>query len=145
MTKNFPLHELTHSITAANMGIKNVPGPGELVKLERLAIYVLQPARDFLGFPIYVSSGYRCLMLNRAIGGARYSQHMLGEAADLKCANNKALFDYILNHLDFDQLIWEFGDDNNPDWVHVSFALGRNRKQVLRAIKKGKKTVYTPF
>ena len=132
MTKNFPLHELTHSITATNMGIKNAPGPGELVKLERLAIYVLQPARDFLGFPVYVSSGYRCLMLNRAIGGARYSQHMLGEAADLKCANNKALFDYIRNHLEFDQLIWEFGTEDNPDWVHISYTTRKpNRKQII--------------
>jgi hypothetical protein len=145
LTENFTLQELTHSITAKNRGIDNTPNAVVIFKMRALAKNVLQPARDFLGAPITVSSGYRSPKLNKAIGGAKYSQHRLGEAADIVCENNKLVFDYIYDNLEFDQLIWEFGDDLQPDWIHVSFTNDGNRGEVLRALKKGRKTVYQLF
>ena len=91
------------------------------------------------GVPIYVSSGYRSPDLNAAIGGAKRSQHMEGRALDLDAdvfdgTTNCDIFHYIKNNLEFDQLVWEFGDEGNPDWVHVSFVYGgANRKRCLRA------------
>ena len=94
--------------------------------LEQIAENVFQPLRDGLGVPIYVSSGYRSPDLNRAIGGSKRSQHMEGRALDLDCGcfrrySNCDIFHYIKNNLEFDQLVWEFGDEDNPDWVHVSY------------------------
>ena len=95
---------------------------------------VLDPARGELGMPITVSSGFRNTIINQLVGGAVNSQHTTGEAADLVCSDNAKLFNYIRNNLIFDQLIWEFGDDIRPTWVHVSYSRqGVNRKEVLRA------------
>ncbi len=98
---------------------------------------------------IYVSSGYRSDALNKAIGGSRKSQHSKGEALDLDndnknvAASNTEIFNYIKDNLDFDQLIWEFGTDENPDWVHVSYlSIDENRKRCLRAYKENGKTKY---
>jgi len=142
LTDNFSLKELTHSITAMNRNIDNTPDAMAIACLRTLAVRVLQPAREYLGEPITVSSGYRSPKLNKAIGGARYSQHRKGEAADIVCGNNKVVFDFILNNLDFDQLIWEFGNDEQPDWIHVSYTRGGNRREVLKALKRRGKTVY---
>lgn len=145
LTDNFTLRELTRSITATNRGIDNTPTAMAIASLRALAVKILQPARNFLGFPITVTSGYRCPKLNKVLGGAKHSQHKYGEAADLDCDDNALLFNYILNNCDFDQLIWEFGNDEQPDWVHVSHALGENRGEVLKAIKRNGKTVYIAF
>jgi zinc D-Ala-D-Ala carboxypeptidase len=145
MTKNFTLEELTHSITAQNRGIDNTPPVMAVASLRALAVSVLQPARDYLKKPITVSSGFRCEKLNKLLGGAKHSQHKNGEAADLVCKNNSALFHYILKNCEFDQLIWEFGNDDQPGWVHVSHTLSANRGEVLKAVKRGKKTVYELF
>jgi NADH dehydrogenase FAD-containing subunit len=88
--------------------------------------------------------------LNKAIGGASSSQHCTGEAIDIDMdgteISNKQVFDFIKEHLEFDQLIWEFGTDANPDWVHVSYeSTGKQRKQVLKAVKQGKTTVYRVY
>jgi zinc D-Ala-D-Ala carboxypeptidase len=138
MTKNFTLKELCVTKT----GIHNEPNAEQKESLRLLAVNILQPARDALG-PIKVTSGFRNAKVNAAIGGSRSSQHMKGEAADLQCDDNAALFKFIKT-LEFDQLIWEFGDKEQPDWVHVSYA-SKNRKEVLKATRKNGVTKYVKF
>ena len=138
LSRNFTLKELCVTKT----GIHNEPNAQQTEALRELVVNVLQPARDALG-PIRVTSGFRNLKVNAAIGGSRTSQHMKGEAADLQCDDNAALFNFIKT-LEFDQLIWEFGDKEQPDWVHVSFA-NNNRKEILKATKKNGVTKYVKF
>jgi uncharacterized protein YcbK (DUF882 family) len=126
LSKNFTLDELLHT----NSHLPNVPTETEIARLTALVINVLQPARELLGKPIRVNSGFRSAAVNKAVGGASTSQHCLGEAADLDCTDNAQLFHLIREHLPFDQLIWEGGNDIQPDWVHVSFKA--NRKEVLK-------------
>lgn len=130
--KYFTINELTKSATAARKGIDNTPDATVKKNLELLVENILDPLREAWDAPIIVSSGYRCPKLNRAVGGAKTSQHMLGQAADIhtvsdKPADNKKLFDLIRSlKLPFDQLINEY----NYNWVHVSFG-PRNRRQIL--------------
>lgn len=138
MTKNFTLKELCVTKT----GIHNEPNAEQKEALSLLAVNILQPARDALG-PIKVTSGFRNSKVNAAVGGSRSSQHTKGEAADLQCKDNAALFQFIKT-LEFDQLIWEFGDKEQPDWVHVSYA-SKNRKEILKATKKNGVTKYVKF
>ena len=135
MTKNFTLKELCVTKT----GIHNEPNAEQKEALRLLAVNILQPARDALG-AITVTSGFRNAKVNAAVGGSRSSQHTKGEAADLQCKDNPALFQFIKT-IDFDQLIWEFGDKEQPDWVHVSYAK-KNRKEILKATKKNGVTKY---
>lgn len=122
-----------------------MPTPEHLDNLKKLAEKIFQPIRDHFGIPTHVSSGYRSKELNAAIGGSATSQHCKGEALDLDMdgtsVTNKQVFEFIKDNLPFDQLIWEFGDNNNPDWVHVSYG-SRNRKEVLRAVKVDGVTKY---
>lgn len=145
LSKDLTLEEVTHSGTAEKHGIKNDNmTAATLENLKALAISVFQPARDKLG-PIRVSSGYRSPELNKVIGGATHSQHSVGEALDLQGIKvpNHEIFDFIRKNLVFDQLIWEFGDHKEPDWVHVSFKrTGTNRKMILKSVKSGGKTLY---
>jgi zinc D-Ala-D-Ala carboxypeptidase len=102
----------------------------------------VQLVRDYYGRMILISSGFRCKKVNKRIKGAKNSQHMFGYAADLngeEDKDNSVLFHTIKDRFDFDQLIWEFGNDEYPDWVHVSYSLGNNRGQVLKAIRKQNK------
>jgi zinc D-Ala-D-Ala carboxypeptidase len=152
LSKYFILAELTPSTTAKRLGIKNDPTPEHLECLKLLATNVLDKVREHFDKPIWVSSGYRSKALNDATpGSSPTSQHCLGEAADLDQdgrgtgVSNKMVFDYIKDHLEFDQLIWEFGTDANPDWVHVSFSTKRKRKQVLKAVRVKGKTQYIPY
>ncbi len=116
--------------------VENKPTEEQTQALWTLVQKVLDVAREKLKMPIIVTSGFRCPTLNRLVGGSPTSQHVLGEAADLVCKDNRLLFE-ILSTMDYDQLIWEYGDDNAPAWVHVSYkANGKNRRQRLR-IKKG--------
>jgi zinc D-Ala-D-Ala carboxypeptidase len=138
MTKNFTLKELCVTKT----GIHNEPNAEQKEALRLLAVNILQPARDALG-AITVTSGFRNAKVNAAVGGSRSSQHTKGEAADLQCDDNAALFKFIKT-LEFDQLIWEFGDKEQPDWVHVSYA-SKNRKEVLKATRKNGVTKYVKF
>ena len=140
-TKNFTLQEMVASQTAANRGIVNIPNKYQIENLQTLCDKVLQPARDFIG-SIFISSGFRCYKLNTAIGGSKSSQHCKGEAADIKCQDNAKLFHHILKNLDFDQLIWEFGDKRQPQWIHVSYKGLKNRRQVLVAYRDNGRTVY---
>jgi hypothetical protein len=112
-----------------------------------LAQMVFEPLRDNFKTPIGISSFFRCALLNDRVGGVRSSQHITGEAMDIDAdiyegVTNKQVFEFIKNNLEYDQLIWEYGDENNPNWIHVSYSRYNNRKQVFRSKKQGKKTVY---
>lgn len=153
LSKYFTLAELTPSSTAKRLGIKNEPTPAHLECLKGLATNVLDKVREHFDKPIWISSGYRCKALNDATpGSSATSQHCSGEAADLDQdgrgtgVSNKMVFDYIKDHLNFDQLIYEYGTDANPDWVHVSWeSTGKQRKQVLRCTRVNGKPVYAPY
>ena len=138
LSENFTLEELT----ATGTGLSNVPPPDARAALKELVDNVLQPARDAIGLPVTVTSGYRSPAVNQAVGGASGSQHMRGEAADLQCADNRRLFEAIRGGLLFDQLIWEHGTDESPAWVHVSYKTQGNRKEVLRTVDRDGVTVY---
>ena len=141
--KYFTIKELTKSATAQRLGINNDPSIEVTQNLNALVEKILDPLRKAYGHPIIVTSGYRCERLNRAVGGAATSQHVKGQAADIRCTadtrvGNKKLYDLIIKlGLPFDQLINEY----DYDWVHVSFS-PRNRRQKLAAIRIGNKTAY---
>lgn len=147
LSKNLSLAEVTRSESAKRNGISNQPMSTHLENLKKIALNIFQPIRDHFDLPIYISSGYRSPALNSKIGGSTGSQHCLGEAIDIDMDGtsllNAQIFHWIKDNLDFDQLIWEFGTDNNPDWVHVSYkSKGKQRNQILKAIKKNGKTSY---
>ena len=129
--KYFTIHELTHSDTAHQKGIDNTPPPTIKVKLTSLINNLLDPIREAWEDPITVNSGYRCPVLNKAVGGGPTSQHQKGEAADITVGSpelNRQLFDLITTgDFDFDQLI----DESHYSWIHISFAAGKNRHQIL--------------
>ena len=141
--KYFTIQELTKSATAQRKGIDNTPSVQVRANLTALIEKVLDPLREAYGKPIIVTSGYRCEKLNKAVGGAASSQHVKGEAADIRSVQdtpeeNKKLFDLIVKlGLPFDELINEYG----YDWVHVSFG-SRHRRQKLKAVKKNGRTSY---
>ena len=150
ISKHLELAELTRSESAKRNGISNMPTPEHVANLKKLADNIFEKIREHFDRPILISSGYRSIDLNKIIKGSKTSQHSTGEAIDIDMDGtaiaNKQVFDFIKQHLEFDQLIWEFGTASNPDWVHVSFeSTGKQRKQVLRAIKQGGKTTYTPY
>lgn len=152
LSKNLSLKEAIKSNTATRLGIDNKPEQWEINNLRAVAEKVFQPVRDHFGVPIGVSSGYRSKTLNRAIGGSKYSQHMIGEALDIDAdiygkVTNAEIFNYIKDNLEWDQMIWEFGDDDEPNWVHVSYKeSGFNRNQIKRAYRdENGNTVYTIF
>ena len=152
LSKHLSLAEVTRSESAKRNGISNEPTAEHLENFKLLAEKVFEPIREHFKVPIHISSGYRSLALNKKIGGSLTSQHCSGEAIDIDMdgsasgVTNKQVFDFIKQHLNFDQLIWEFGTASNPDWVHVSYeSTGKQRKQVLRAIKQGGKTAYAPY
>ena len=139
--------EFTKSNTAQRLGIDNKPGAYEVKCARDLAFHVFEPLRKWAGGPIRINSFFRCKDLNKAIGGSKNSQHCYGQAIDIDDTHgfktNAEMFNYIKDNLDFDQMIWEFGDDQNPDWVHVSYVgPGKNRKRCLKAYKAGNKTKY---
>lgn len=133
--KYFTIEELTRSATATARGIDNTPTPEIKANLERLVDKVLDGLREIYGKPITVNSGYRCPELNKAVGGSKTSDHMNGFSADITASckkENAILFQIIKDNFDFDQLIWEKGNSEYPDWVHVSYNPNRLRKQVLK-------------
>lgn len=149
LSKNLSLGEFTNSQTAKRRGIDNTPGIDHLEAAKELAENVFQPIRDHFGTPIYISSGYRSKALNEAIGGSQTSQHSKGEAIDIdmdhrKGPENEDIFHYIREHINFDQLIWEFGTDERPDWVHVSYKKGGPQRGVILRAKRNSagKTYY---
>jgi len=148
ISKHISYKEATQSQTAVRKGIKNEPDAYQLQNMQTLAENVFEPIREHFGVPIAINSFFRSPKLNKAIGGAAGSQHTQGRAIDiddtLGGVSNKQMFEWIKENLDFDQLIWEFGNDSNPDWVHVSYVSStENRKRVLKASRQNGKTVYT--
>ena len=148
LSKNLSLAEVTKSNTAKRLGIDNTPDDWTIENLRAIAGDVFQPLRSAFGCPIFVSSGYRSEELNRAIGGSKRSQHVQGRALDIdadvfgRCTNGE-IFRWLLNNVTFDQLIWEFGDQDNPDWVHVSYVRdGVNRGRCLKACRDDNGQVY---
>jgi len=151
ISPNLNLAEITRSDTAKRHGIDNTPTAEHLENFKLLADKVFEPIRDHFKTPIFISSGYRSKALNDFIKGSTSSQHCKGQAIDIDMdgsngeVTNRMVFDFIKNKLDFDQLIWEFGTDFNPDWVHVSYVKKGNRKQKLKAVRSGGKTTYIPI
>ena len=148
ISEHISYKEGTNSITAIRRGIDNIPNDEQLYNMELIAEKVFEPLREWVGGPIKINSFFRCPELNKAIGGSKTSQHCKGQAIDIddtyKVVANNDMYNYIKNNLDFDQLIWEFGDNKNPNWLHVSYvSKDSNRKRCLRAYKSNGKTVYS--
>lgn len=151
ISENIGYDEATRSRTAEKRGLDNTPSQEHLANMRRVAAEVFEPLRrEVAQGPLAVTSFYRSAAVNRAVGGASSSQHTCGEAIDMDAdvyggCTNRGLFDYVRKHLRFDQLIWEFGDDRSPDWIHVSLKASGNRGEVLRSVKRGGKTHYLPL
>jgi len=147
ISKHISYREGVYSITATRLGIDNTPNDEQLDNMELVAEEVFEPLRSWVGGPIKINSFFRSPKLNTAIGGSSKSQHCMGQAIDIDDtfgrATNAEMYHFIKDHLDFDQIIWEFGDDDNPDWVHVSFVSSKdNRNRCLKAYRKNGKTKY---
>jgi len=152
LSEHLTIKEVTKSATATRLGISNEPTIAHLEALKCVARDIFEPVRKHFNVPIAVTSGYRSKELNDAIKGSSRSQHCHGQALDIDAdvyggVTNAEVFHYIKNHLNFDQLIWEFGTDEEPAWVHVSH-IGNgevNRGEVLKAYKDGGRTKYKKF
>lgn len=141
LSPHFSLAELTKSQVALRRGLDNTPGVGEIANLARLAAGILEPVRAHYGVPFAPSSGYRSLILNRLIGSHDNSQHVAGEAADFEVpgVGNAEVARWIAVSLDFDQLILEFHQPDDPasGWVHCSLKGEGNRRQTLTIGRTG--------
>lgn len=147
ISQHISYKEATRSVTAMRLGIDNTPNEYQLQNMELIAEKIFEPLRQKVGGPIKINSFFRCEDLNKAIGGSSRSQHCQGRAIDLDDTygfmTNAEMYNYIKEKLDFDQIIWEFGTDENPDWVHVSYVdADSNRKRCLKAYKDNGKTAY---
>jgi len=147
ISKHISYKEATYSRTATRLNIDNKPNDEQLKNMKLIAEEVFEPLRMWVGGPIKINSFFRSPKLNTAIGGSSKSQHCHGQAIDLDDtfgrATNAEMFNFIREHLNFDQMIWEFGDDDNPDWVHVSYVNDDdNRNRCLLAYKDNGKTKY---
>ena len=143
VTMHFTIEEMYASDTAKRLGINNKPNMQQMINLVYLAAYVLEPLRVAMDEPIKIGSGFRCQQLNKAVGGVSSSQHLKGQAADLcidgDIRKGRKWFEYIKNHLPFDQLIWETNPRTGSSWVHVSFIFpdfGKNRRHVIDGLIK---------
>ena len=148
ISKHISDKESTRSITAIRLGIDNIPNNEQLNNMKTIAEKVFEPLREWVGGPIKINSFFRCPELNKSIGGSSKSQHCKGQAIDIDDTfgrvTNAEMYHFIKDHLDFDQMIWEFGDDDNPDWVHVSYVSEKkNRRRCLKAYKEKGKTKYS--
>ena len=147
ISEHISLKEGIKSHTATRLGIDNTPREIDLINMKTIAEQVFEPLRKWVGGPIAINSFYRSPQLNSAIGGSTTSQHCIGCALDLDdnygYKTNAEMYEYIKNNLDFDQIIWEFGTDKNPNWVHVSYVSeDANRRRCLKAYKENVKTKY---
>lgn len=150
LSAHLDLSEVTRSDSAKRNGISNMPTPEHIENFKLLAEKIFEPVREHFGVPIRISSGYRSKELNAKIGGSATSQHCKGQAVDIDMdgtsngVTNADVFKYIKDNLPFDQLIWEFGSDTNPDWVHVSYNVNQ-RGEVLKAVKVNNVTKYIKY
>jgi hypothetical protein len=153
ISEHISYKEACGSPTARRLGIDNTPTEEQLKAMRLLANKVFEPLRNHYNVPIKIESFFRCKELNSKIGGSHNSQHMVlknkGAAIDIDddfgYINNAEMFFYIADNLTFDQLIWEFGDKNNPGWVHVSYKSTGNRKKISIAYKENGYTKYKHF
>tara|TARA_R100001129_G_scaffold9640_1_gene6641 strand:+ start:554 stop:1009 length:456 start_codon:yes stop_codon:yes gene_type:complete len=147
ISKHISYKESTRSTTALRLGIDNEPNKEQLENMKLVANNVFEPLRVFINGPIKVNSFFRSPDLNKAIGGSTRSQHCKGQAIDIDDtygkATNAEMYWWIKENLDFDQMIWEFGNNDNPDWVHVSYVSpNKNRNRCLKAYREDGKTKY---
>jgi len=147
ISKHVSYKEGVYSNTAIRRGIDNTPNDEQLNNMELVANEVFEPLRAWVDGPIKINSFFRSPDLNTAIGGSHKSQHCKGQAMDIDDVFNKAtnaeMYHFIKENLDFDQIIWEFGNDDNPDWVHVSYVSEeKNRRRCLKAYREEGKTKY---
>ena len=147
ISKHVSYKEGIRSNTATRLDIINEPNEEQLKNMKLLAEKVFEPLRKEVGGPIKVNSFFRCPELNKAIGGSKTSQHCHGQAIDIDDTfghkSNAEMYYFIKSELDFDQMIWEFGTDKNPDWVHVSYVSPeKNRNRCLKAYKENGRTKY---
>ena len=147
ISKHVSYREGVYSTTATRLGVDNIPDNEQLKNMELVAEKIFEPLREWVGGPIKINSFYRGLPLNTAIGGSKKSQHMKGQAMDIDDnygnATNAEMYYWIKKNLDFDQMIWEFGDDDEPNWIHVSYVSPEdNRNRCLKAYKEKGKTKY---
>ena len=147
ISEHISLKEGIKSHTATRLSIDNTPRSLDLINMKTIAQEVFEPLRKFVGGPIAINSFYRSPKLNSAIGGSTSSQHCSGRAIDIDdnygYKTNAEMFEYIKCNLDYDQMIWEFGNDSNPDWVHVSYVSeDENRRRCLKDYKKNNTTRY---
>jgi len=150
ISEHISYKEAIKSNTALRLNLDNNPDAYQITNMVGVAHNIFEPLREYVGGPIKINSFFRSEELNRAIGGSSRSQHCQGRAIDLDDTfghkTNAEMFHYIKNNLNFDQMIWEFGDDENPAWVHVSYVSeDENRKRCLKALKENGKTVYKTF
>ena len=148
LSKNISMREATESYTAKRLGINNIPSDYQLTNMTGVAENIFEPLRKWVDGPIKINSFFRSPELNKAIGGSSKSQHCEGRAIDIDDVygykTNAEMYTWIKENLDFDQIIWEFGTDKNPDWVHVSYVSSdENRMRCLKAEKINGKTVYS--
>ena len=147
ISKHISYKEGVYSITATRKGIDNTPNDEQLLNMVTIAEEVFEPLRSYVGGPIKINSFFRCPELNTAIGGSSKSQHCKGQAIDIDDTfgrmTNAEMYHWIKEYLEFDQMIWEFGDDENPNWVHISWVSHRpNRKKLTIAYKENGRTKY---
>ena len=147
ISKHVSYKEGVRSRTADRRGLDNTPNESQLKCMKEIAEDLFEPLREWVGGPIKINSFFRGEPVNTAIGGSKYSQHMKGQAMDIDDTFghkiNAEMYHYIKDNLDFDQLIWEFGDDKNPNWIHVSYVTHReNRKKLTIAKKVNGRTKY---
>ena len=125
ISKHISYKEAVKSNTAMRLNIDNTPGAYEITNMNGIAHNIFEPLREWVGGPIKINSFFRCVELNKAIGGSSKSQHCQGRALDIDDTyghkTNAEMYEWIKENLDFDQMIWEFGDDDNPNWIHVSY------------------------
>ena len=142
--------EAIHSNTAKRRCIDNTPNPTQVENMKILAEKIFEPLREWVGGPIKVNSFFRSSELNTKIGGSKTSQHCKGQAIDIDDVfgykTNAEMYNFLKGTLNFDQIIWEFGDDKNPDWVHMSFiSFNENRGRALIAYREKGKTKYKNY
>lgn len=142
ISKFLSLDDVTRSFQAKKHGIDNTPDADAIENLKWIGQTLFDPLKA--QFPdLFLESAYRNLKVNKLVGGSASSQHLKGEAIDVddkheRKAENKKVFDFVVKNLDFDQVIWEFGDETGPDWVHISCKRNNlgNRKKITRAVRK---------
>ena len=148
ISKHISYKEAVKSNTAMRLNIDNTPGAYEITNMNGIAHNIFEPLREWVGGPIKINSFFRCVELNKAIGGSSKSQHCQGRAIDIDDTyghkTNAEMYEWIKENLDFDQMIWEFGTEKNPDWVHISYVSpNENRNRCLKAERVNGKAVYS--